>query len=100
MRKTIIIIAAAGLMLCVSLLTGYNTCQKPLTLDPLLLENIQALAEITVFERACFKAVEYDPVEEEEVEEGEEGGGWIMEVVYCGTCDWVPATSASKPGEC
>lgn len=90
-----IFIALVSLMLFTGAFFGYNAYQK-ISMDPLLKENIQALAEITVFERPCFLTVTFDKEAETTLDEG----GWILEVIFCGTCDWLPIIDASNVDNC
>jgi len=48
-----IIIAVVSLMLCIAVLLGFNVLQKSSTSDPLLKENIQALADDTIVVGCC-----------------------------------------------
>jgi len=103
MRK--IIISAVILMLCPAAIMGYNAYQESSSLDALLLENIEALAEPAAAGQGCFMTVTYDPegvitTEEEAQEEIGEENKWFLDVIYCGTCDWVPVTSASATSTC
>jgi len=94
MRK--IIISVVILMLCPAAIMGYNAYQESSSLDALLLENVEALAKPAAAGRPCFLGIKFDQEAEATLEEG----GWILEVVFCGTCDWIAVTEASSMSTC